>query len=40
MIKFLFYALWCAMQPGPLDEAASAEQDATISRYGMPADNS
>ena len=36
MINFIIYALWCAIHPGPLDEAASAEQD---SRYGMPADN-
>lgn len=28
-LKFLIYALTCALMPGPLDEAASADQDAT-----------
>jgi hypothetical protein len=27
-IKFLIYALWCALQPGPLDEADGAERDS------------
>ena len=31
-IKFIIYALSCALRPGPLDEAASAEQDAEFPR--------
>jgi hypothetical protein len=26
-IAFYFYAIWCAIQPGPLDEADGAEMD-------------
>jgi len=27
-IAFYIYALWCVIQPGPLDEADGSEQDS------------
>jgi hypothetical protein len=27
---FIIYALWCAIQPGPLDEADGSERDGRV----------